>query len=360
MARDDSNRVEVTSAPYTVDPLPPGPDPTPPVIDNFQPVPPTTIAFGDSVSVDITEETNLAGYQVFAEYPNQTELVIEDGVFSPNHNGTVVPAGNTITITMNHDVGWQETPLVFRVVARDDFNRVEVSSDQYTVDPLPPGVDPTPPVIDNWTPPGGVVPSTQTISVDVTENESLEHVWIFADYVGFLEVVWNDGVPGSGYNVVTSNPGAGVTRYTMTPDVEWKAVSTTLQVIAQDTQNQTSGSQAYTIDPPPTTCSGDTTPPVVDNFSPPPGTPIESDTPISFDVTDDSGIFSKIFVMAIFDALGDWEVIWDGSQFSDRYLSSGRVGISGGFRYTVERTGGWPADLLVRVCAIDQCGNTDT
>lgn len=110
--------------------------------------------------------------------------------------------------------------------------------------------------------------------------------------------------------------------------------------------------------PPPTP---DTTAPVVANVTPAANTEIEADTPVQFDVTDDSGEFHSLFVVASFPATGDQEVIHDGTTFAPRYVASSvRTVISGGFQYTVLRTGGWPNAPTIRVFPVDSSGNIST
>lgn len=102
----------------------------------------------------------------------------------------------------------------------------------------------------------------------------------------------------------------------------------------------------------------DVTAPVVGNFAPASGTAISKATPIAFDVTDDSGQFRRIFVVATFAATGACEVIHDGEGFRGFYAaSSSRRLIAGGFRYTVARTGGWPAAPSIQTFAMDSGGN---
>lgn len=101
----------------------------------------------------------------------------------------------------------------------------------------------------------------------------------------------------------------------------------------------------------------DTTPPAVSNFAPATG-PIQKSTPISFDVTDDSGNFARIMVLVEFGD-GTYEVIHDGVKFATSYASkSSRKVITDGYRYTVERLGGWTSSsMTIRAIGIDLNGN---
>ena len=102
----------------------------------------------------------------------------------------------------------------------------------------------------------------------------------------------------------------------------------------------------------------DTTPPVVSNYSPLPGTSLSSTDSISFDVTDDSGAFHCLFVVARFNSTGDRDVVHVGVSFSPKYVAtSSRAAITDGFRYTVRKAGGWPASPTFEVFAVDAGGN---
>lgn len=110
--------------------------------------------------------------------------------------------------------------------------------------------------------------------------------------------------------------------------------------------------------PPPPAPPADTTAPSVANFTPAAGTPIARTAAVSFDVTDESGDFRRIFVVAFFPATGVAEVVHDGDAFRGYYAaSSSRTMIASGFRYSVLRTGGWPAAPTIQTFAIDRAGN---
>jgi len=103
---------------------------------------------------------------------------------------------------------------------------------------------------------------------------------------------------------------------------------------------------------------GDIIPPVIGNFDPTPGSALARTDPVAFDVTDDSGSFIRIFVVAFFATIGDQEVIHDGGAFVGRYsAASSRVPITNGFRYTVTRNGGWLGPPTIRIFPIDAAGN---
>ena len=100
------------------------------------------------------------------------------------------------------------------------------------------------------------------------------------------------------------------------------------------------------------------TPPVVSNVTPTPGTAITATTPVGLDVTDDSGVFRRIMLVASFPTLGLLEVVHDGDNFAPLYAGTGntREAIANGFRYAALRRGGWPASPTLIPFAIDQEG----
>jgi hypothetical protein len=105
--------------------------------------------------------------------------------------------------------------------------------------------------------------------------------------------------------------------------------------------------------PPPTP-----TPPVVGSFNPAPGTSITASTPLEFSVTDNSGLFTRIILIADFRAFGIREIIHDGYAFGPNYRGPHNIitSITNGFRYSALRTGGWPESPTIQPFAIDREG----
>lgn len=103
----------------------------------------------------------------------------------------------------------------------------------------------------------------------------------------------------------------------------------------------------------------DETPPVIDNYVPALLTEIAKNQSVQFDVTDNTGQFTRIVVACNFAETGIEEVVHDGDEFRGAYKGkSSRSAIAGGFRYTVLRgAGGWIDDPDFRCFAIDRSGN---
>lgn len=104
----------------------------------------------------------------------------------------------------------------------------------------------------------------------------------------------------------------------------------------------------------------DVTAPVIANISPSPGASIDAGDSIALDVTDDSGAFARVMIVAFFEKTGIEEVVHDGSEFRGLYAvsESTRQVIADGYSYSFVRHGGWPSgQVTFRVFAIDSSGN---
>lgn len=97
---------------------------------------------------------------------------------------------------------------------------------------------------------------------------------------------------------------------------------------------------------------GNNSAPVVNNESPTAGTVVGATTPLSFDVTDASGVLLSVLVAVQYE--NRTELAYDGSQWLSPYaLGSSRAAIHNGFRFTTIRDNGWPSSPMVRVFAFD-------
>lgn len=99
-------------------------------------------------------------------------------------------------------------------------------------------------------------------------------------------------------------------------------------------------------------------PPVISNIVPPPSSgPIGKNTALSFDLTDPSGLFRDVIVLASFPGTNVDEVVWDGSVFAPFYNAQSSVsGIVDGMHFSLLRAGGWIASPTISVHAIDPSG----
>lgn len=99
----------------------------------------------------------------------------------------------------------------------------------------------------------------------------------------------------------------------------------------------------------------DTTPPSIDVISPTPGSQIAHDTAVVVDIYDYRELKAHWVWVAV---AGEWEVVWAGN-FGPRYAAdSSRVAITGGWRYTLRRSGaGWSTAPTFTAVATDFGGN---
>jgi hypothetical protein len=102
----------------------------------------------------------------------------------------------------------------------------------------------------------------------------------------------------------------------------------------------------------------DSTVPVISNWVPTPGTTIQPGTALQFDVTDVNADLNVIVVKVAFAGGGAFEIAHDGSQLGPNYSGS-RTVITNGFRYVLNRSGGWPSTPTITIYAVDSSGNLD-
>jgi len=201
----------------------------------------------------------------------------------------------------------------------------------------------------------------------------------FGQYHGSLAVVGDTVVVGAGaVDIGAANAGMVIA---FLPDPDWAtgykhwfalpaaiagneyfgqalAYDGTTLIVAAPRYSASDTGAAYVFGPEQlTSAAGDTTPPTVTVVSPPEGTPLRPTDTVVFDVDDDGGptALRHIEVRA---PQGDAvETIWDGTGFVGPYTSSSRVETATGYRFTVQRNGGWIQALALEVDAIDTSGN---
>lgn len=99
---------------------------------------------------------------------------------------------------------------------------------------------------------------------------------------------------------------------------------------------------------------GDVTPPVVAWVTPSPGSTIERRTSVVVDVTDSVGLGDVVLLAEYGTGLS--ECIYRDGSFTGLFTGS-RLAITGGWRFTFARDGGWPASFTVLAIAVDTSGN---
>lgn len=96
----------------------------------------------------------------------------------------------------------------------------------------------------------------------------------------------------------------------------------------------------------------DQVPPTVTVVSPALGQPIPRNVAFVVDVTDNGTVGSVLY--AEFESSRLSELVWKADRFTFRYAKlSTRTAISGGYRYSLRREGGWPSAPTFGVIAWD-------
>lgn len=104
-----------------------------------------------------------------------------------------------------------------------------------------------------------------------------------------------------------------------------------------------------------TVTARDSAPPVVTVVSPSTALAIFTMTPLVFDVTDIA--LHRVILAVGYGTSGDQEVVFDGQSFTASYARSTQAVITNGFRFTLQRRGGWTASPTLHVYAADAFGN---
>jgi hypothetical protein len=285
--------------------------------------------------------------------------------------GSVVAYGNGIAITLHRDdgvrAGWPFAGFDVFVSAVDNAGNMTSTQFSYTVSPnyeTAPSITYTP--VDSSVLSGPL--GTDTVQIDATETspDSIQSARIVASYgEGHVKEVVFDGAPGSGgmdgFTVVESSISGG-RRWVISRDAGWPTPILDFDVVVKTlvltnvVANGYLSSVSYSVsDPAPAV---DAVPPEVSNVTPAAGTPLDPAQAVSFDVTDDTGLFRRILVTVRYAATGQTEVVHDGDGFLGFYqVACSRNPITDGYHYSIVRDGGWPSSPTLRVFAFDRGGN---
>ncbi len=92
----------------------------------------------------------------------------------------------------------------------------------------------------------------------------------------------------------------------------------------------------------------------VTNISPVPGSRLATGATLAFDVTFSPPASALEHVIQIAFGNSSYELAWDGEGHPTPYVASSRQPISGGYRYTIRRTGSWPGVPTVSVRGLSE------
>lgn len=215
----------------------------------------------------------------------------------------------------------------------------------------------TPPVFSAFSPVAGAVSRTAAVSFTITDLDGFSKILIWAVLTdGSSVMVYNGSAFSSQVDGASTISGTTTKAVSVQHDSPGWEDDYTLHALAIDADGASaSASSAYTLSDPP--APPDATAPTVALVSPAADSEVTRATPIVVDVTDASTL-ARVVLAARYPS-GRYDVVHDGDRFADEYRGSSRTAITGGFRYRLLRTGGWPeAPTVVLPSAVDSVGNT--
>lgn len=315
-----------------------------------------TITRTTSVALRVTDDENeIQRVVVTADYSSGETEVIYDGTnFQPGYTAgsSRTPVTNGYDFVFAADLGWWNSLTLGTLAVDNDGNLATTSSSlAYTVSNPGSAVAP---VLSNVSPANAsTVLRTDALAFDVTHalgHLGLVVVWAtHAD--GRKELVHDGSAFASAYSGSTRSAVSNGYHFSLVRGATWPTASLALSIAADDTaQSVTALALAYTVSNP-----GDAVLPIVDAFLV--GGDIAIGTAVTFQTTKALGALASQFVLAEHGS-GVSEAVWDGSAFTSLYAaSSTRTPISGGYAWSIVRTGGWPSSALEVVgVAVDTLG----
>jgi len=105
--------------------------------------------------------------------------------------------------------------------------------------------------------------------------------------------------------------------------------------------------------------------PTIVNFSPPEGTPIQSGTPLEFDLLFTNPLVA-IEISVLYRDTGSTEIVYNAGGFSANFAPTGgfygseRQDIVGGWHFILRRRAGWPMSPSIVANGSDNTGNAVT
>jgi hypothetical protein len=330
-----------------------------PVLAANSPVAGTTLTLNQTVAVDVTDATSsISRVLVFASFSDgSTEAVYTGSGFTTQYatgaSTASITGGTRFTFTRSG--GWKQNPTI-TAYARDAYGNEQLLTNSIAFVYTPDTTGPTKALVSPSN--ASTIISTTSIVLDVTDDSGLGTVLLSAQFTDSSEELIYSGSFASGYSTSSTGSVSGGTRYTLMRDSGWRS-NPTIRAYATDALGNASswstvGTFTFTAAP-----LTDSTSPVATVVSPTAGTTITSTTPLVVDVTDNLGstYLRRVLVTAYFAGSAAEELVHDGSSFTLPYATSGLSSISGGYRYSIIRTNGWPGSPTVRCFAFDTAGN---
>lgn len=354
-AIDTSGNVSTATVGYTISDAPAAP-----TVGPFSPSDGGNTTRTGTITIDVTDDegrTAISLVTISATLSDGTDVTIYNGAafvgaLAAGSARSNITSGYRYSI-VHASPGWESSTLAFRVTAVDSGGLTTT----HTTYNLNVTDAPAAPVIGSFSPSAGSVARADNVDFTVTCPDGFSKILVWAVLGDDSTVVVYTG-SGFGAQVDGASSVSGTTTksFSITFDGDGWTDDYTLHVSATSTLGLTStASSAYTLTDAPEPVVPDTTAPTVGLVSPADGAEITRTTPIVVDVTDAGGL-ATVFLWAEYPD-GEEEVVYRDGAFSQRFRTSTRAGIADGGRYTLRRSGGWPAAPTIHVGPVDSSGN---
>jgi len=350
-AVDGQGNVTTSTASFTVTN-----PPAAPAVDTFSPAAAASILRTAALTFHVTDETSLAVIDISVAQGSDPVEVIYNGSFvAPYAAGSTRSSiSDGYSFSLVRAGGWQRSAITLTIRAVDGQGNVTTTTAAFTVT-NPPGA----PTVGTFSPAdSSSISKTTAATFHVTDETLLLRAVVYATHsTGLVELVHDGSAFKAPYAVGSTRSSiSGGYAFAVSRTGNWPAAGLVLTIIASDAQgNETTGTYTLTItDAPAVDAEG----PVVSNITPAAGSALAATTALGFDVTDDSGLFRRITVALSFGSGRPDETVYDSRGFRPYYSAGSTVtSIEGGLRFSVKRTGGWPAAPSIYIDPIDLSGN---
>lgn len=359
-AIDTSGNVSTGTVGYTISDAP-----SAPTVGPFSPSDGGNTTRTGTVTVDVTHADGrpaIASVGLSATLADGSVRTIYTGgafvgAFTAGSARTNTTNGYTYSI-VHASPGWPSSTLAFTITAVD----VDGRTTTHTTYNLAVTDAPAAPVIGSFSPSAGSVARADNVDFTVTCPDGFSKIVVYADLAdGSTVMVYTGSGFGGQVNAASTVSGTTTQSFSITYDGDGWTDDYTLRVIATSSLGLTStASSAYTLSDAPEPVVPDTTAPEV-SFTLPDMTTIQKNDAVPVDVTDNTGL-ALVWITAQY-ASGQREVIYEPPEpgqngYSPLFVSkSTKQAISGGQRFTLRRTGGWPSTPTIRVRPYDSALN---
>jgi len=350
-AVDGQGNVTTSTASFTVTN-----PPAAPAVDTFSPAAAASILRTAALTFHVTDETSLAVIDIsVAQGSDPVEVVYNGSFVAPYAAGSTRSSiSDGYSFSLVRAGGWQRSAITLTIRAVDGQGNVTTTTAAFTVT-NPPGA----PTVGTFSPAdSSSISKTTAATFHVTDETLLLRAVVYATHsTGLVELVHDGSAFKAPYAVGSTRSSiSGGYAFSVSRTGNWPAAGLVLTIIASDAQgNETTGTYTLTITDAPTV---DAEGPVVSNITPAAGSALAATTALGFDVTDDSGLFRRITVSLSFGSGRPDETVYDSRGFRPYYSAGSTVtSIEGGLRFSVKRTGGWPAAPSIYIDPIDLSGN---